>query len=365
MPSHASTPPGFPPHPRYAQRTDDGRLQCTVCPRQCRLKPGQRGCCFVRQCIDDRIVLTAYGHPSGAAVDPIEKKPLYHFLPGSTVWSFGTAGCNLTCKFCQNWRLTHERSAPGRAWVSPVDIATAAREAGCHSVAFTYNEPSIFVEYAMDVADACHERGIKTVCVTSGYVGAAARRDLYTRIDAANVDLKAFSEDFYRRMTGGHLAAVLETLRYLRSETPVWLEITVLLIPGYNDADAEIGRLCEWVARELDPTVPVHFSAFHPAHRMLDTSPTPASTLTGAQHIAQSAGLLYAYTGNVRDWVGSTTFCPSCRAEVLVRDGFDVRSRTLDARGRCTSCGVAIAGRFDAATEPHAGGGQVIYSPYA
>jgi pyruvate formate lyase activating enzyme len=298
---------------RWWHRLDDGRVQCDVCPRACRLHEGQRGLCFVRARVADQVVLTSYGRSSGFCVDPVEKKPLNHFLPGSAALSFGTAGCNLACKFCQNWDISKSREIDTLAdAASPQALAAVAERAGCRSVAFTYNDPVIFWEYAADVADACHESGIKAIAVTAGYMNPGPREEFYRHIDAANVDLKAFTEEFYHRTCAAHLADVLDTLRYLRHETDVWLEITTLLIPGRNDSDAEIEAECAWILDNLGPDVPLHFTAFHPDYKMTDVPPTPPATLTRAREIALRHGLRYVYTGNVHDTDGGSTFCPGC-----------------------------------------------------
>jgi pyruvate formate lyase activating enzyme len=331
---------------RWWHATADGRIQCDLCPRDCRLQDGQRGLCFVRERQGDRMVLTTYGRSSGFAVDPIEKKPLNHFHPGTSVLSFGTAGCNLACKFCQNWDISKSREMDRLAdRATPEAIARAAKEAGCASVAFTYNDPVIFAEYAMDVADACREAGVNAVAVTAGYIHAEPRRAFYEKMDAANVDLKAFTEEFYAKQTASRLEPVKETLAYLVKETRVWTEITTLLIPGLNDSEKELGELTEWVASTLGVEVPIHFSAFHPDYRMTDRPRTPPSTLRMARDIARRAGLRYVYTGNVHDRDGDTTLCPSCGAEVIVRDWYEILSSNLDG-GACGSCGAAIAGRF-------------------
>ncbi len=341
-------------HPgRWWHATDDGRIQCDLCPRDCRLHEGQRGACFVRQRENDAIVLTTYNRSSGFCVDPIEKKPLNQFYPGTSVLSFGTAGCNLACKFCQNWDISKSREMDTlTAEASGETIAKAAAQLGCRSVAFTYNDPVIFAEYAMDVADACHARGIKTVAVTAGYINAAPRREFYSRMDAANVDLKAFTEEFYFRQTGAHLAPVLETLEYLVRETDVWTEITTLLIPGKNDSDEELEAQCRWIAKHLGQDVPLHFTAFHPDYRMTDVPPTPASTLTRAREIGRLAGLNYVYTGNVHDAGGSSTYCPSCENLVVERDWYEIRSYKLDDGGACMHCGTQLAGRFQKFGKP-------------
>ncbi|MDD2925396.1 AmmeMemoRadiSam system radical SAM enzyme [Rhodoferax sp.] len=332
---------------RYWHAIDDGRIQCDLCPRDCKLHEGQRGACFVRMRNNDQMVLTTYGRSSGFCIDPIEKKPLHHFYPGSSVLSFGTAGCNLACKFCQNWDISKSRDMDSLMdEASPEAIARAAEQHGCRSVAFTYNDPVIFAEYAMDVADACHARGIQTVAVTAGYMHEQARRDFYSKIDAANVDLKAFTDDFYFKLTSAHLQPVLDTLVYLVHETKVWLEITTLLIPGHNDADAEITAMCRWLVKELGPDVPLHFSAFHPDHKMLDVAATPKATLVRARQIAIKEGLHYVYVGNVHDSEGDTTFCPHCQATLIERDWYNILQYDLTPQGCCPHCGGAIAGHF-------------------
>jgi len=326
----------------------DGRIQCDVCPRACKLHEGQRGLCFVRAAEGGQVVLTTYGRSSGYCVDPIEKKPLDHFFPGSSVLSFGTAGCNLSCKFCQNWDISKSREMDTLAdEASPETIARAAQALGCRSVAFTYNDPVIFMEYAIDVATACRAVGVRTVAVTAGYMCDAPRREFYAHMDAANVDLKAFTEDFYHRVTGGHLAPVLETLEYLKHETDVWFELTTLVIPGYNDSDAELDRMSRWVVDHLGPDVPLHFTAFHPDYKMMDVSPTPPGTLARARRIALGNGVRYAYTGNVHDSDGGSTYCHGCGARVIERDWYTLGAWRLTDDGRCRACGTQCAGRFD------------------
>jgi len=336
-------------HPgRWWQALPDGRIQCDLCPRECRLHEGQRGACFVRQRKDDAVVLTTYGRSSGFCIDPIEKKPLNQFYPGSSVLSFGTAGCNLACKFCQNWDISKSREMDTLMdTATPLAIATAAQANGCRSVAFTYNDPVIFAEYAMDTADECRARGIATVAVTAGYIGAQARREFYAKMDAANVDLKGFTEDFYVKLCGARLAPVLETLQYLVHETSVWTEITTLLIPGKNDGDDELTAMCAWIARELGPDVPLHFTAFHPDYKMTDLPRTPATTLMRARAIAMRAGLHYVYTGNVHDRDGGTTYCRGCNAALIVRDWHEILRYRVTVNGACPDCATPIAGRFE------------------
>ncbi len=335
-------------HPtRYWHRLDDGRVQCDVCPRACKLHEGQRGLCFVRARDGDEVVLTTYGRSSGFCVDPVEKKPLNHFLPGTSVLSFGTAGCNLACRFCQNWDISKSRETDTLAdAASPEDIARAAKALGCRSVAFTYNDPVVFLEYAVDVAQACREAGIKAVAVTAGYVCPEPRAEFYAAMDAANVDLKGFTEEFYHRVCGGQLGPVLETLEYLKHDTDVWFEITNLLIPGANDSDAEVDALSRWVVERLGPDVPLHFTAFHPDWKMTDRPPTPPATLTRARRIARSNGVRFAYTGNVHDTEGGTTACHACGAAVIVRDWYQILDWRLTDDGRCATCGSSCAGVF-------------------
>ena len=333
---------------RYWHKLEDGRIQCDLCPRFCKLHEGQRGLCFVRQNINDQIMLTTYGRSSGYCIDPIEKKPLNHFLPGTPVLSFGTAGCNLACKFCQNWDISKSREIDTLAdEASPELIAKAAEELGCRSVAYTYNDPVIFHEYAIDVARACHEKGIKSVAVTAGYVTPEPRAEFYQYMDAANVDLKGFTEQFYYKLTGGHLEPVLDTLKYLRHETDVWLEITTLLIPDRNDSDKEINQLSEWILKELGPDVPLHFSAFHPDYKMMDVPPTPAATLTRARNIAMQNGLHYVYTGNVHDESGGSTYCHQCGNKLIGRDWYVLGEWNLTEDGKCNQCGTPCAGVFE------------------
>ena len=343
-------PPGTVVQTRYWHELTDGRVQCDLCPRYCKLREGQRGLCFVRARFEDKIVLATYGRSSGFCVDPVEKKPLNHFLPGTPVLSFGTAGCNLACRFCQNWDISKARQfdrLTDRA--TPEQIAGTAVRLGCRSVAFTYNDPVVFHEYAIDVARACHAVGVRTVAVTAGYVCPEPRAEFYEHIDAANVDLKAFAEEFYKRVCAGHLQPVLETLQYLHEETDAWLEITTLLIPDLNDSNEEVDRLTSWIVDRLGPDVPLHFTAFHPDFKMLDRSSTPPATLTRARRIGLANGLRYVYTGNVVDPDGQTTRCHGCATVVIGRDRYELGRWGLDGQGRCAGCGATCAGVFDPA----------------
>ncbi len=329
---------------------DDGRLQCDLCPRFCKLREAQRGLCFVRARSGDEIVLTTYGRSSGFCIDPIEKKPLNHFLPGTPVLSFGTAGCNLACKFCQNWDISKSREFDRlQESASPEAVADTALETGCRSVAFTYNDPVIFLEYAVDVALACRERGLRTVAVTSGYITEEPREEFFRHMDAANIDLKAFTERFYWKICGGHLEPVLDTLKYLKDETDVWFELTCLLIPGENDSEAEIGNMTQWILRHLGPDVPLHFTAFHPDWKMTDKPPTPIQTLKRSRDIALGNGLHYVFTGNVHDPEGSSTYCHQCGETLVGRDWYVLSNWGLDVhdgKATCRSCGSSVAGVF-------------------
>ena len=343
-------PPG-PPNggypTRHWHRTDDGRVQCDICPRACRLREGQAGLCFVRACEGGEIVLNTYGRSSGFCVDPIEKKPLNHFLPGTPVLSFGTAGCNLACKFCQNWDMSKSREMDTlSAAAAPEQLADAAKELGARSIAFTYNDPVIFHEYAIDVAAAAAERGVQSVAVTAGYVCPEPRAEFFAAMQAANVDLKAFTERFYHRICGGHLADVLDTLLYLRHETEVWFELTTLLIPGENDSTAEIDAMSRWIVDNLGQDVPLHFTAFHPDYKLQDRPPTPPETLTRARETALANGVRYVYTGNVHDAQGGSTWCHACGHLLIQRDWYELGAWGLrDAA--CAACGTALAGVFE------------------
>jgi len=333
---------------RYWHKLESGQVQCELCPRYCKLRNGQRGLCFVRACENGEMVLTTYGRSSGFCIDPIEKKPLFHFLPGTPVLSFGTAGCNLTCKFCQNWDISKSREFDTLAdQASPQTIATAARQTGCASVAFTYNDPVIFHEYAVDVAKACHEQGIRTTAVSAGYVCKDPRTEFYRHMDAVNIDLKAFTESFYHKLATGHLEPVKDTLAYIKHETATWLEITTLIIPGENDSEAELHRLCEWIVEALGPDVPVHFSAFTPNWKMKDKPKTSPATLYRARRIALQSGLRYAYTGNITDQGRDSSYCHVCGERTIGRDWHILNSWNLTGDGHCRNCGTRTAGIFD------------------
>jgi len=334
---------------KYWHPLEDGRIQCDLCPRFCKLHKGQRGLCFVRAEREGQIVSTTYGRSSGYCIDPIEKKPLNQFLPGTPVLSFGTAGCNLACKFCQNWDISKSREIRTLADAASAEtIARAAHQLGCASVAYTYNDPVVFHEYAIDVAKACREYEIKSVAVTAGYVCPEPRNEFYQHMDAVNVDLKAFTEEFYYRITGAHLEPVLDTIKYIKHETNVWMELTTLLIPGMNDSDREIDEMTQWVMENLGPDVPMHFSAFHPDWKMMDVPATPLSTLIRARDIAKRNGVRYAYTGNAHHEQGDSTYCHQCGVKLIGRDWYTLGTWNLTAEGKCNQCGTLCAGVFQA-----------------
>jgi pyruvate formate lyase activating enzyme len=335
-------------HPaRWWQKTENEKILCTLCPRYCKIGPGQAGFCYIRQNINGTLVSTGYGHPTGFAVDPIEKKPLNHFLPGTGILSFGTAGCNLGCKFCQNWSMSKAKLDDMNAMsVSAQEVVALAQRYHTPSIAYTYNDPVIFGEYVVDISRLARENGIKSVMVTNGYIDKEARKEVYAYVDAANVDLKAFTEDFYHKLTSAHLADVLDTLRWLKHETPVWIEITTLLIPGANDSPDEIARMCDWILADLGDDVPLHFTAFHPDFKMRDIPSTPASTLKKARKIALDRGIRYCYLGNVYDREGQTTYCPQCKKPLIERDWHSIMKNDLKD-GKCAFCGVAIPGVFE------------------
>ncbi len=337
-------------HPTRHWRFDSSadRVTCTLCPRECRLGPDQRGMCYVRMRQGDEVVLDTYGRSSGFCIDPIEKKPLNHFLPGTPILSFGTAGCNLACKFCQNHDISKSRQQDSLAAVaSPRMIANAAVNGGARAVAYTYNDPVIFMEYALDIAAACRERDVKNVAVTAGYISDAARPEFFGAMDAANIDLKAFSPEFYRKLTASDIGPVLDSIAYTVQETDCWVEVTTLLIPGENDSDGEIEALSRWMVETCGPDVPLHFTAFHPDHRMLSHPRTPPATLRRARAIALSHGLNHVYVGNVHDVAAQSTYCPACGARAIERDWHKITSWNLDDHGACLTCGTPLPGRFD------------------
>lgn len=334
---------------KWWEPTEKNKLLCTLCPRYCKIGEGQAGFCYIRQNLGGKLYTTGYGRPTGFAIDPVEKKPLNHFYPGTGILSFGTAGCNLGCKFCQNWSMSKARLDDLNALTaSPEEVIDLAKRYGVPSIAYTYNDPTIFGEYVIDISKLGREEGINSVMVTAGYIDKEARKDVYKYIDAANVDLKGFTERFYNKLTFSSLKDVLDTLIWLKNDTDVWFEITTLIIPGENDSEDEIKAECDWILNNLKDSVPLHFTAFHPDFRLRDRNSTPASTLKMARDIALQSGIKFVYTGNIHDTEGQTTFCPSCRHPLLKRDWHDVTKNNLKD-GTCPKCGTRIPGRFDRA----------------
>jgi pyruvate formate lyase activating enzyme len=328
------------------EKTDNNKILCTLCPRYCKIGDGQPGFCYIRQNLGGVLYSLGYAHPSGFAIDPIEKKPLNHFLPGSKILSFGTAGCNLGCRFCQNWSISKAKIDEMNAVeASPEDVVALAQRYKVPSIAYTYNDPTIFGEYVIDISRIAREEGLKSVMVTAGYIDKNARKDVYKYIDAANVDLKGFTERFYHKLTYSHLDDVLDTLCWLKNETNIWFEITTLLIPGENDSEEEIKRECDWIVNNLGESVPLHFTAFHPDFKMVDKDRTPEQTLMRAREIGIAAGIKYCYVGNVHNVEGQTTFCPNCRTELIKRDWHSVQFNKV-GDNICPRCGEHIAGVF-------------------
>ncbi len=331
---------------KWWEPVENEKILCTLCPRYCKIGDGQPGFCYIRQNHNGKLYTLGYARPSGFAIDPIEKKPLNHFLPGTKVLSFGTAGCNLGCKFCQNWSISKAKIDDlNSVYATPEDVIALAKENNTPSIAYTYNDPTIFGEYVIDISKLGREENIKSVMVTAGYIDKEARKDVYKYIDAANVDLKGFTERFYWKTTFSHLDDVLDTLIWLKNETDVWIEITTLLIPDENDSEEEIKLECEWILKNLADNVPLHFTAFHPDFKMKDKENTPECTLTKARGIALSMGIKYCYVGNVHNIEGQTTFCPDCGENLIRRDWHTVISDNL-TDGRCNNCDTLIDGVF-------------------
>jgi pyruvate formate lyase activating enzyme len=328
------------------ETAEKGKILCTLCPRYCKIGEGQAGFCYIRQNHNGKLVTTGYGHPTGFAIDPVEKKPLNHFYPGTSILSFGTAGCNLGCKFCQNWSISKAKlDELNSLSVSPEHVVEIAKRNDVPSIAYTYNDPTIFAEYVIDISRIAREEGIKSVMVTAGYIDKNARKDIYKYIDAANVDLKGFTERFYDKITYSHLDNVLDTLHWLKHETGIWLEITTLLIPGENDSDEEIKNECSWILENLGDSVPLHFTAFHPDFRMKDKSGTPPSALINARNIALQAGIKFCYIGNIHNIDGQTTFCPNCKEKLIRRDWHSVLTNKME-ENKCPRCRTEIPGMF-------------------
>jgi len=331
---------------QWWEPVENGKILCTLCPRYCKIGEGQPGFCYIRQNHNGKLYSIGYGRPTGFAIDPIEKKPLSHFYPGSSILSFGTAGCNLGCRFCQNWSISKAKLDDSNSfYASPEDVVKLAKKYNAPSIAFTYNDPTIFGEYVIDISKIAREEGIKTVMVTAGYIDKNARKDIYKYIDAANVDLKGFTDRFYFKLTFSHLNDILDTLIWLKKETNVWFEITTLLIPGENDSAEEIKNECGWILNNLGDEIPLHFTAFHPDFKMMDKSITPADTLSSARGTAISMGIKYCYVGNVHNVEGQTTYCPNCNTALIKRDWHSVIINKL-VGNNCYKCGAEISGRF-------------------
>ncbi len=331
---------------RWWEHDEKGKILCTLCPRFCHIGSGQAGFCYIRQNIDDKLYSLGYGQSTGFAIDPVEKKPLNHFLPGSPILSFGTAGCNLGCKFCQNWSISKAKLDDNNSMVaSPENIVAIALKNKCPSIALTYNDPTIIGEFVIDINKIAKEHGIHTVLVTAGYITPQARKEVYANVSAANVDLKGFTEKFYQKITLSEIAPVLDTLKWLKNESDIWFEITNLKIPDENDSIEETKEMCEWILNNLGDEIPLHFTAFHPDFKMMDKQRTPAETVNNARKIAMDMGIKYCYVGNIHEISGQTTYCPNCKTAVIARDWHKVLMSNM-VGNKCKNCGTKIAGVF-------------------
>jgi len=323
------------------------KIRCTVCPRECVLSDGQKGFCKVRENKNGKINLIPYNYVSGIAIDPVEKKPLYHFYPSSKVLSFGTFGCNMGCKFCQNYHLSKfEQNFDYSQKATPEMIVATAKKYFCESVAFTYNDPTVFIEYATETAKLCRQEGIKTIAVTAGYINPNPAKDFYRYIDAANIDLKGFSENFYKKNCLAKLEPVLNTIKYVSNETDCVVELTTLLIDGENTNSDDLKNEFDWILNELGEDIPLHLSAFHPAWKFSDRENTKVETLFTARNLAKEIGLNYVYTGNIIDEDSSATVCPECGAKLIIRNGYNTTITALKD-GKCQNCGHKIYGKFN------------------
>ncbi len=333
---------------KYQNMLTNGKVQCCICPRKCVLDEGQSGFCHVRKNVAGELTLQTYGYNTGLAIDPIEKKPLYQFYPTSPILSFGTLGCNMGCRFCQNWQTTKNKSdCQSGNKTSPQEIIRIAQNYNCKSVAFTYNDPIIFYEYALDTAKLCRENGIKTVAVTSGYINPEPAKEFFPLMDAANIDLKGFSEEFYRKNCLAHLQPVLDTIEYVSNETDCHVELTTMLIEGENDNEDMIKGECDWILKHIGDEVPLHFSAFFPNYKMRNKNSTNFSTLIKAYNIARNAGLKYVYTGNLTNTETSSTYCKNCANPIIIRNGYQLLKYNLTQGGYCAFCGTKCAGKFE------------------
>ena len=337
---------------RWWEILPDGKVHCYLCPRHCHIGEGQSGFCFIRAPRGGKLYNLGYAHPAAIQVDPIEKKPLNHFLPGTTILSLGAAGCNMGCFFCQNWDISKSKADQVHSsYLEPETVVLAAIEHQCPSIAFTYNEPTIWGEYVIDTSRIAHAYGLKTVMVTNGYITREALFDVYEHVDAANVDLKAYTEDFYAKLTLSHLQPVLDTLKTLRHETNVWIEITNLIIPSLNDSQEETKELCGWMLENLGDDVPLHFTAFHPDFKLRNKPGTPPETLHRARQLARERGLKYVYEGNILSG-GADTMCPGCGRVLISRSWHRVSEVRVQPDGTCQHCGARISGHFEKPSFP-------------
>ncbi|MGM9992749.1 MAG: AmmeMemoRadiSam system radical SAM enzyme [Candidatus Bruticola sp.] len=334
-------------HHYWETKTTDGQLQCQLCPRQCILSPEQRGFCFIRHHINGHIINTSFAKTTGAAIDPIEKKPLYHFLPQSRVLSFGTLGCNMGCRFCQNSHITKNCHNNLSLSLPPQKVGLAALNYSCSSVAFTYNDPIIWADYAIESAKVCHSLGLQTIAVTAGYIKAKARIEFFSYMDAANIDLKSIRPQFYKNYCQVDIEPILDTIIYVKEHTKCWLELTNLIIPDLNDSEQDLKDLSRWIVKELGPDVPIHFSAFHPAYLMKDKAKTNLTSLLKARDIALESGLHYVYTGNIAHPASQSTYCIKCGRLLIERllNLIEFKDLNLE-KGCCQGCGAPLPGRF-------------------
>jgi pyruvate formate lyase activating enzyme len=325
---------------------EGGKVHCYLCPRDCKIGEGQTGFCFIRKNEGGKLVTLGYVRPAAVQVDPVEKKPLFHFYPGTRIFSMGTAGCNMGCFFCQNWDISKAKSDQVHSVdLTADDVCQNAMQYECPSLAFTYNEPSIWGEYVIDISKRAREVGLKTVMVTNGYINEQAFYDVYEHIDAANVDLKAFTENFYGKITLTHLKPVLDTLKRLKRDTNVWFEITNLMIPTLNDNPDEVKQLANWVLDNVGNSIPVHFTAFHPDFKLRNIHNTPPETLEMARDIALEQGLKFVYVGNVFS-DSANTYCPSCNRLLIERNWHQIVKYRISADGSC-ACGTKVPGHFN------------------
>jgi pyruvate formate lyase activating enzyme len=328
---------------RFYQKLPNQLVQCKLCPRECAVPPGERGFCRVRENRGGTYYTLVYSRIVAAHIDPIEKKPLFHFLPGAAAFSVASGGCNVNCKFCQNWEISQARPEELRAsFLSPEGIASSAKRSNCPVMAYTYSEPTVWTEYVLDATEAGHRENVRSVMVSNGFIQQEPLRQLCAGLDAIKIDLKSFSETYYRDVVRGELKPVLNSLVTARKQAR-WLEIVYLVVPTLNDSDAEFRGMAKWVKAELGPDVPIHFTRFYPLYLLKNLPPTPVQTLERAKQIADSEGLHYIYIGNVPGHPAENTYCPKCRQLLIERAGFTITQMKIQ-RGKCQKCGHPIAG---------------------